>query len=251
MLPKSPKKNLIMKKTLLLTPLALLFAFAFGQPAIGIDNRTDPVLQQPCVMIVLPYSPQVVIAAMENYKYEKQNDKERATYPKNYQPFRETSLIRNNPNTDLLFEIGLKNADNKNISVVYLMLTSPSVEDNNSGKQTRFDMEQAKAYLDNLANAIQTYALGQQIKLQISELSKANAKQLGLLADGYKLDAKKADLLLKPLSDSKRSVDRRKLLDQQIAENKSSQVVQELEIEKQKADLRTLMAVGKANPKDA
>src|SRR5437762_842642 len=115
-----------MKKTLLLISMALLCAFAFGQPAIGIENRTDPVLQQPYVMILLRYSPQVVIEAMENYKYEKQNNKERAANPKNYQPFRETSLIRNNPNTDLLFEIGLEYAGNKNVSVLCMMLDSLS-----------------------------------------------------------------------------------------------------------------------------
>ena len=240
-----------MKKTFLLISMALLCAFAFGQPAIGTENRVDPVLQQPYVMIYLPYCPQVIIAAMENYKYEKQTDKEQVAYPKNYLPFRENSLIRDNPNTDLIFEIGLKNASNKNISAVYLMLNSPSVEDYYFGKQTRFDMEHAKDYLDNLAIAIRTYALDQQIKLQTSELSKANSKKLNLVAEGFKLDAKKADLLLKPSSNSKRNVDKNKLLDKQIAENKWSQVMQEFEIEKQKADLRTLTAEGKTNPKDA
>lgn len=239
-----------MKKTLLLSPMVFLFAFAFGQPAIGTENRVDPVLQQPYAMVFLPYSPKVVIAAMENYKYEDQNTKGAAS-PKNYQPFRETSLIRNNPNTDLLFEIGLKNVGDKNISAVYLMLNSPSLEGYYSAKETRFDMEQAKAYLDNLAIAIRTYALGEQIKLQAFELSKANAKQLALVADGYKLDAKKADLLRNPSSSDKRNVDRNKVLDQQIAENKTSQVKQELEIEKQKADLRTLMVAGKTNRDDA
>lgn len=239
-----------MKKTLLLSPMVFLFAFAFGQPAIGTENRVDPVLQQPYAMIFLPYSPKVVIAAMENYKYQDQNTM-RAASPKNYQPFRETSLIRNNPNTDLLFEIGLKNVGDRNISAVYLMLNSPSLEGYYSAKQTRFDMEQAKAYLDNLAIAIRTYALGEQIKLQAFELSKANAKQLALVADGYKLDAKKADLLRNPSSSDKRNVDRNKVLDQQIAENKTSQMTQELEIEKQKADLRTLMVAGKTNRDDA
>jgi hypothetical protein len=240
-----------MKKTLLLISMALLYAFAFGQPAIGTENRTDPVLLQPYVMIFLPYSPQVVIAAMENYKHEKQNNKKRGAYSKNYQLFSETSLIRNNPNTDLLFEIGLKNADNENVSVVYLMLNSPTEEDYHPGKQIRFDMEHAKTYLDNLAVAIRTYALEQQIKRQTAELSKATTKQLGLIADGNKLDAKKADLLLNASSNSKRNVDRNKTLNQQIAENKLSQVKQELEIERQKADLKILMTVEKTNPKDA
>ena len=238
-----------MKKTLLLSPMAFLCAFVFGQPAIGTESRIDPVLQQPYAMIFLPYSPQVVIAAMENYKYENQNKKQRVANPQNYQSFRETSLIRNNPNTDLLFQIGQKNSGNKNISAVYLMLNSPS-EGYYSAKQTCFDMEQAKAYLDNLAVAIQTYALDQQIKSQTSDLSKANAKQLVLVADGYKLDAKKADLLRNPSSSDKRNVDRNKVLDQQIAENKSSQLMQALEIEKQKEGLRTLMTAGKTKRDD-
>jgi hypothetical protein len=226
----------------------LLCAFAFGQPAIGTENRMDPVLQQPYVMIYLPYSPQVVIAAMKNYKDEKRNARELAASPKTYQPFEETSLVRSNPNTDLLFEIGLKNAGNENVSVVYLMLNSPSDE---NGRQTRFDMEHAKAYLDNLAIAIRTNALSEQIKRQTAELSKANTIQLGLIADGDKLHAKKADLLLNPSSNSKRDVDRSRLLDEQIAENKSSQVTQELKIEKQKADLKILMVAEKTNAKDA
>jgi hypothetical protein len=237
-----------MKKTFLLICMALLCAFAFGQPAIGTENRMDPVLQQPYVMIYLPYSPQVIIAAMENYKYERQNTKELAAYPKTYQPFDETLLIRNNPSADLLFEIGLKNAGNENVSVVYLMLNSPNDE---YGRQTRFDMEQAKAYLDNLAIAIRTNALREQIKRQTAELSKANTIQLGLIADGDKLHAKKADLLLNPSSNSKRNVDRNRLLDEQIAENRSSQVMQELKIERQKADLKILMVAEKTNPKDA
>lgn len=240
-----------MKKTLLLICMALLCAFAFAQPAIGTENRMDPVLQQPYAMIYLPYSPQVVIAAMENYKDENQNDKKGTAYPKNYVPFQKTSLIRNNPNAELQFEIGLKNAGNKNISAVYLMLNSPTVEGYFSSKLTRFDMEQAKAYLDNLVIAIRTFALDQQIKQQTAELSKANTKQIDLIADGNRLDVKKADLLLNPSSNSKRNVDRIKLLDQQIAENKSSQVMQEFEIEKQKADLKILMADEKANPRDA
>ncbi|SRR6266516_1639329 len=57
-----------MKKTLLLTPMVLLFAFAFGQPANGTESRIDPVPQQPYAMIFLPYSPRVVIAALEKLR---------------------------------------------------------------------------------------------------------------------------------------------------------------------------------------
>src|SRR5436190_19865511 len=101
-------KNLFLKKTLLLVSTVLLFVFVFGQPAVGVDTRFNGVPPQPYAMIFLPYSPQVVIEAMENYKNEKQKD------PKNYQPFKETSLIRNKSvDVDLIFEIGLKNSDNK------------------------------------------------------------------------------------------------------------------------------------------
>ena len=76
---------------------------------------------------------------------------------------------------------------------VYLLLNSPSEEDYYSRKQTCLDMAQGKAYLDNLANAIRAYALDQQIKRQTAELRIANTEQLGLIADGNKLDGKKAD----------------------------------------------------------
>ena len=241
-----------MKKTLLLTPMVLLFAFAFGQPAIGFESRIDPVLQQPYAMIFLPYSPKIVIAAMENYQGEKQSIKERMANPKNYQSFDETLLIRNNRDyADLIFQIGLRNPENTNASVVYLMLNSPIVDNNGVGKYRRFDMEQAKTFLDNLAIAIRTYALNEQIKLQTSEFSKANKKQQDLIAYGDKLDTKKADLLLKPLNNSRRNIKRNVLLDRQIAENKISQEVQKFEIEKQQADLRILMNSEKTNPKDA
>jgi hypothetical protein len=241
-----------MKKTLLLTSMVLLFAFAFGQPAIGIESRINPVPQQPCAAIFLPYSPQIVIAAMGKYKDEKQSTKERRANPKNYQSFDETSLIRNNRDeADLIFQVGLKNSDNKNASAVYLMLNSPAV---GSGNDTRFDMEQAKTFLDNLAIAIRTYALNEQIKLQTYELSKANKKQQDLIAYGNKLDSKKAGLLLKPLSIDRRNMRRNQLLDRQIAENKFLQDVQKLEVEKQQTDLKILMNTmntEKTNPKDA
>jgi hypothetical protein len=241
-----------MKKTLLLTPMVLLFAFAFGQPAIGTESRIDPVLQQPHAMIFLPYSPEIVIAAMENYRCEKQSIKERIAHPKNYQSFDETSLIRDNRDyADLIFQIGLKSAGNKNASVLYLMLNSPAVNDNGSGKGIRFDMEQAMTFLDNLAIAIRTYALDEQIKLQASEFSKANKKQLDLIAYGTKLDSKKEGLLLRPLSNDRRNMKRNQLLDRQIAENKFSQDVQKLEIEKQQTDLKILMNIQKTNHKDA
>jgi hypothetical protein len=232
--------------------MVLLFAFAFGQPAIGNESRIDPVLQQPHAMIFLPYSPQIVIAAMENYQNEKQSIKERVANPKNYQSFQETSLIRNNRSgADLIFQIGLKSADNKNASVIYLMLNSPAVDNNGSGKDIRFDVEEAKAFLDNLAIAIRTYALNEQIKLQTSEFSKANKRQLDLIAYGNKLDAKKAGLLLKPLSNDKRNMRRNQLLDHQIAENKFSRDIQKLEVEKQLKDLKILMNTEKIKPNDA
>lgn len=238
-----------MKRTLLLTPMVLLFAFAFGQPAMGIESRINPVLQQPYAMIFLPYSPEIVIAAMENYKDEKQSSKERVANPKNYQSFDETSLIRNNREAaDLIFQIGLKSSINKNASAVYLMLNSPGV---GSGHDTRFDMEQAKTFLDNLAIAIRTYALTEQIKLQTYEFSKANKKQQDLIAYGNKLDSKKTGLLLKPLSNDRQNMKRNQLLDRQIAENKFLQDVQKLEIEKQQTDLKILMSTEKTNPKDA
>ena len=216
-------KNLFLKRTLVLVSTILLFVFVFGQPAVGVDTRFNGVPPQPCALIFLPYSPQIVIEAMENYKNEKQNNKSKD--PQNYQPFRETSLIRNKSiDVDLKFEIGLKNSENKNISVVYLLLN----EENS--------MEDARAYLDNLAVAIQTYASNQQIKLQTSELGKANKKQADLVASGSNLDAKKAGFLRSPLSNSRRNDNRNKQIDRQIAENKTSQASQQLEIEKQRVD---------------
>lgn len=237
-----------MKKLLFLFSMVFLCAFVFGQPAIGTDARFNQVLQQPYAMILLPYSPEVVLAAMKNYRNEEPSSKERKANPKIYQSFQETSLIRYNPNADLTFEIGLKNPNNKNISVLYLLLNSPTEENNYFGNQVHFDVEQAKAYLDNLAIAILTYAVNKQIELQTSELGKANKRQFDLVNHGSELANSKAALLLNPLTNNERNINRIAALDRQISENQSAQAIQALEIEKQKSDLKALMTDGKANP---
>jgi hypothetical protein len=60
----------------------------------------------------------------------------------------------------MCFEIGAKDIQHPNESVVYLKLNSFNRDLNDQATNTpiRFDIQQAKDYLDNLAVAIQPYA---------------------------------------------------------------------------------------------
>jgi len=86
------------------------------------------------------------------------------------------------------FLIGLKDPNNKNESSIYLKLNSSSDYADSAQTGIRFEMQDAKDYLDNLAIAIKPYASKMQLELQQKNLSDAQDKNRSLVLEGNKLE---------------------------------------------------------------
>lgn len=149
------------------------------------------------------------------------------------------------------FGIGLKREGNKNESVVYLMLESTvEIENGNilavpNRIANRFDLEEAKAYLNNLAAAIRPYAAHRQVKLQKKDLAKAEAKNRTLLSEGISLAKQNDDMRHRANTnenaEKSNGLERKKAhIEQSILINQQEQVKQTAEVEKQKAALTLL-----------
>ncbi len=177
-----------MKRVVVAIGFLFLFGFAIGQAQDGTAELQKTVNRIPAALIYLPYSPEVVKDALENYLTET-ND------AKGYLVSSKTLIVKNNnTKADMRFVIGLKDEKNSNESVIYLKLNQGSNNEPGGQPAVRFDMQNAKDYLNNLAVAIKPYATEQQLNLQQKNLSAARDKSMSLIAEGDKLEDKRKKL---------------------------------------------------------
>jgi hypothetical protein len=194
-----------MKRLFSATGFLFLCGLAIGQAKDGTAEFQKMAAPQTAALIYLPYSPEVVQKALADYLV-KTGDKQQEN-AKGYLLSSNTFIVKNNKSgADMHFVIGLKIQDTMtlNESVVYLKLNSFSNDESSTGKAIRFDMQDAKDYLDNLAIAIKPHASDLQLKLQQKNLLDAQDKNKSLVTEGNKLE------------------EERKKIQVQIDENKSA-----------------------------
>src|SRR6202035_3330491 len=86
---------------------------------------------------------------------------------KGFKTYRNTQFAQNDSmNADLYFKVERRSRKEKEESTVYLMVGVANEDIANRNPGTRFGMEQAKNFLDNLVPAMQAYKLELQIKEQ-------------------------------------------------------------------------------------
>lgn len=185
-----------MKKLFVVTGLLFLCGYAIGQAKDGTADLQLTTASQPAASIYLPYSPKVVEKALANY-ISKVSEREQRN-ANGYLLSSNTLIVKNNKSgSDMRFIIGLKDATNVNVSVVYLKLNSFSNYLDSAQTATQFDMQDAKDYLDNLAIAIKPFASKLQLELQKKNLADAQSKTTSLLQDGDKLEQKRKNIQIK------------------------------------------------------
>jgi len=209
-----------MKRTLLLLCMLVIAAIVYGQAKEGTVEYEKT--QQPAAVIELPYSPNVVEAAMNDYLIKK--GRSRANDIKGFSTFRNTQLSPSDSmNADLYFKVERKSKKEKEITNVSLLLYPHNKDFAVTVKETHLNMEQAKDYLDQLVPAIEAYNLELQIKEQNDRVIKAESKYKNLVENGDDLNKDKINI------------------EQKIVNNKDDQARQTVELAKQKQALALLV----------
>lgn len=188
-----------MKKTFLALCLTIVSHNLFAQAQSGTVRVGRA--EQPAATIELPYSPEVVKDALNDYLSKK--GKSKSTDIKGFTMFRNTqSLTTASDNADLYFRIDRKSRQEKETSYVFLLLTRPEA-DVAAGKEKHYlNMEQAKTYLNELAPAIEAYNLELNIKEQNKTVIKAESLYKTQLDNGADLEKRRTDLEAR-ISDNK------------------------------------------------
>lgn len=204
-----------MKKLFILTCMLFIAALMHGQAREGSVEFQKK--QQSAAVIELPYTADVVNAAMSDYLSKK--GKSRATDMKGFTTFRNTQPLQDDSiNADLYFKVERKSRQEKSTTVVSLLVNPPEARVTTDSTH-HLTMEQAQVYLNELVPAIEAYNLELVIKDQNESLIKAESKLKALVNDATDLQ------------------DKRNAIDKKIQENKSSQQDQINEVENQKQKL--------------
>jgi hypothetical protein len=229
----------IMKKMLMAMGLFLVSICVLGQAQEStIPQIKNAASTMNAARIFLPYSPEVVIAALNDFLLKQGKVQEKKAT--GFLLSENTLLAKNNVKAaDMHFFLELKSSGNPNETTVYLGLESSVQDISNVLVVNYFDLQQAKDYLDNLAIAIEPYAADLQLKLQTKNLLHAQAKGQQLASEGIKLNQQRVNMM-KKMGGNTASSNSERLTKQlaknlrQIDNNKVSQANQNTEIQKQK-----------------
>lgn len=217
-------QNHIMKRIILSFCLLFIISQVYGQAQEGAVSYQKR--QQSAAVIELPYAPNIVMAALNDYLSKKGRSK--STDLKGFTTYRNTKPVENDStNADIYFKVERKSKADKEISVVSLLLTMPT-DGAVMPNQHHLNMEEAMAYLNELAPAIEAYNLELLIKDQNSELATAESKYKNLTNEGSDLEKKRGEL------------------ERKIQNNKMEQQTQLNEVELQKQKLATKVSERKA-----
>ena len=207
-----------MKRTFLLLCILSATIVMYGQATEGwVESQKK---QQPAAILQLPYSPDIVNAALNDHLSKKGRSK--STDMKGFTTYRNTQPTQNdNVNADMYFKVERKSRQEKESTTVSLLVNSP---EGTSDSARYLAMEQAKTYLNELLPAIDAYKLELAIKDQNESLTKAESKLKSLVNEGKDLE------------------DKRTNIDKKIADNKAVQENQVNEVEAQKRKLAEIVA---------
>lgn len=236
-----------MKQLIIVIGITLSSICSMGQARDGTIDLKQTEKAQPAALIYLPYAPEVVQLALSDYLSKTSNNHEDGN--DSFLLSENTLLVKNNTsNADMYFEIGVKDNQHLNESVVYLKLNSFGRDLNDQATFTpvHYDMQQAKDYLDNLAVAMEPYAVDLQIKLQKKNLAKAQKKSASLMQEGKDLEQKRQDLgqrnaYGRSYKNDLRLNKKTQATELAIKDNLTAQVLQNKEVGMQQAALTLLM----------
>ncbi|HRO42117.1 MAG TPA: hypothetical protein PL009_04750 [Flavipsychrobacter sp.] len=179
--------------------------------------------EQPAAVIELPYPPDIIIEAMNEYLSKK--GKSKATDIKGFKTFRNTEVLSTKTdNADLYFKIERKSRQDKETSFISLLLTQPKDQEEADKNLHYLNMEQAKTYLNELVPAIAAYNLEQNIIQQNKNVITAEAKHKDHKVEGEDLNRKKIDL------------------EQRITQNNAQQQAHQATVETEKQKLAQLVS---------
>lgn len=206
-----------MKKIITLISLCCLYISASAQSTIETVSylKTD----RQAVVNEIPFPEKTIMNAIDN-KMEQMGYKGKST--KGFTVYKGVRMAElGNGEYDLYFSADRKSRRNKDNSTLTLLISTGNevfvTDKTNSGL-----MDNAKIYLDSIADMIGAYDLEQQITAQQDALDKASKKYNSLIDDGQSLEKKK------------------KSLEKDIEDNKKDQEKQSADFEKQKLILETL-----------
>ena len=164
-------------------------------------------------MIELPYAPEVVEDAIEQYLAKKgvKGDKSRS-----FQIFRNLKLKDGDSEiNDLHFKVERKSRREKDVSVVYLLIGKPGENVSVRTKSDNHKVDDAKEFLNDMTPFIEAHKLEKDISDQELVFGKAEKK-------------------MKTLADEQKE------LEEKLATNKTNQEKQVIELEKQKTVLEAM-----------
>ena len=177
-----------MKKILIPMGFLMLTVTAFSQAEGSVNPQLKSAATKlTAAKIELPYSPQVVTDALDNFirkhgitgmqtaKYKQSADKGFMMY------LRDLSKLH--------FYVKLKKITDPNVTELYLDLTSTNLETDDENAIQVFTLEEATVYLNNLAVAIKPYAQEQQQKLLSTQLLNCKEKTVSLEREAASLQA--------------------------------------------------------------
>jgi hypothetical protein len=200
---------------LLLLPASLLFAQA--QEGMVTYQRN----QQPAAVIQLPYSPDVVNDAMDDYLSKKGSKSDQL---KGFKTFRNTRLsVDDTVYADLYFKVNRMSRDEKDKTTVYLLVGMPNEGIAQRNPSASITVEQAKEILNQLAPAIETFNLERMIKEQNDVVIKEEGRYKNLVKEGGDLNERRSDI------------------EKKIIANRHDQEKQDTEVNKQKQVLAQLV----------
>ncbi|RYD99040.1 MAG: hypothetical protein EOP50_04505 [Sphingobacteriales bacterium] len=176
---------------------------------------------QPAAVLELPYPPDVVESALNNYLSHK--GKSRNGAMRGFTTYRNTQVLAtDSANADLFVRVERKSRHEKDRTMVSLLMM-PLPGDMQQAGVKYLTMEQSIQYLNELVPTIGSYSLEQQILEQNAVIGKSERAYRDLVEEGAKLERRRVDL------------------DKKIAENKQQQQTQTGVIDGNKAQLANLV----------
>lgn len=202
-----------MKKLIALFTFLVSAVFLYGQAREGTAKVQKS--EQTAAVLELPYSPDIVNDALQDYLQKK--GKKKAGNVKGFTNYRnvQASAADNSP-LEMFLKVDRKSREEKDVSVISLLLSRPGDVLPAANGQTSITMEQAKQFLDSIVPSVESFNVEYQVKEQTDALTKAEKQY-------------------KRLTDEASDLEKRRLnIEREIAENKTAQQNQLIEIEKQK-----------------
>jgi len=205
-----------MRKSLLLAPLFMTFAVgAMAQPVPSEGSVEYQKGDKRAAIIELPYKPAVVEDAIKEHM-AKMGYREDKT--KGFQVYKGARLSPSDPElADLYFKVDRKGRQDKDISVVYLIVGHPNENVALKAGDDVSKIEDGKSFLTSLIPSVESHSL----EVSISEQDET---------------IKKAEKKLRNLQDDQKDYEKKmRSLEDKLAENKRDQESQNAEVSKQRA----------------